>query len=176
MIEAVAEPGVDVRGKADLDAEFSAYFAARRQRLMRTAYLLTGDHHAAEDLVQTALARVYAAWRRIRRDGSIDAYVRRTLVNAHLGLWRRAWRRLERSTDQVPDEAAPVVERSVLDERVRDAIRRLAPRQRAVVVLRYYEDLSEADIADALGCSTGTVKSTAARSLVKLREYLEENQ
>jgi RNA polymerase sigma-70 factor (sigma-E family) len=175
MIEAAVEPSADVRGKVDLDAEFSAYFATRRQRLMRTAYLLTGDHHAAEDLVQTALARVYVAWRRLQRDGAIDAYVRRTMINAHLGLWRRAWRRLEHSTDQVPDKAAPAGERSVVDERVREAIRSLAPRQRAVVVLRYYEDLSEADIADALGCSTGTVKSTAARSLAKLRKYLEEN-
>lgn len=177
MIQAAAESGAGTGRRvtaAEADEEFSAYVAARRKALMRTAYLLAGDHHAAEDLVQSALARVYASWRRIRHKDAIDAYVRRTLLNEHLGIWRRAWRRLEHSTDELPERAAPppVVEGTDLDVELWNAIQGLAPRQRAVIVLRYYEDLSEAEIANALDCSEGTVKSTSARSIAKLREQL----
>ncbi|GAB3414816.1 SigE family RNA polymerase sigma factor [Flindersiella endophytica] len=177
MIQAATEPGTTTGRRAtaaEVDEEFSAYVAARRKALMRTAYLLAGDHHAAEDLVQSALARVYASWRRIRHRGAVDAYVRRTLLNEHLGIWRRAWRRFEHSTDEIPENAAPppVVEDTDLDVELWNAIQVLAPRQRAVIVLRYYEDLSVNEIANALGCSEGTVKSTSARSIAKLREQL----
>jgi RNA polymerase sigma-70 factor (sigma-E family) len=153
--------------------DFDSYVAARRHSLTRTAYLLTGDYHAAEDLVQIALAKVYLARRRVRIQ-AVDAYVRRTMVNEHSNWWRRAWRRLERSTPSIPEPPAsqPVVGSTDNDQRLWDAIQALAPRQRAVVVLRYYEDLSEAEIADVLGCSPGTVKSTSSRALTKLRNAL----
>jgi RNA polymerase sigma-70 factor (sigma-E family) len=179
MIQAAAEaePGTGERTRVNVDEEFSAYVAAHRSALMRTAYLLSGDHHAAEDLVQAALAKVYAAWRRIRHKEAIDAYVRRVLINEHLGLWRRAWRRLERSTDQVPENAAPLpdADSGELKEVIWTAIQTLSPRQRAVIVLRYYEDLGDADIAGVLGWPVGTVKSTNARSLAKLRQRLGNN-
>jgi RNA polymerase sigma-70 factor (sigma-E family) len=154
--------------------EFGAYVAARQRALVRMAYLLTGDHHTAEDLVQSALARTFAAWRRIRDKGALDSYVRRAVLNEYVNLWRRAWRRFERSTSDVPDRAepTPVIDGTDMDERLWIAIGALAPRQRAVVVLRYYSDLSEAEIAATLGCSRGTVKSTSSRSLTRLRELL----
>ncbi len=92
---------------AERAEEFSAYVAARQQHLVRTGFLLTGDHHAAEDLVQSALARTYLSWDRIRDKGSLDAYVRRVMVNEHTAWWRRAWRRRERSTDSVPEPRGP---------------------------------------------------------------------
>lgn len=154
--------------------DFDNYVAARRRSLMRTAYLLTGEHHAAEDLVQATLARTFAAWRRIRDREAIDAYVRRTMLNEHASWWRRAWRRMERTTDSVPERPThvPVIESSEAEEHLWTAVQGLPPRQRAVVVLRYYEDLSEAEIANVLGCSRGTVKSTSSRALAKLRERL----
>lgn len=176
MIEAAteAEPASERRTRVNVDEEFSGYVATHRKALMRTAYLLSGDHHAAEDLVQGALAKAYASWRRIREKGSTDAYVRRVLINEHLGVWRRAWRRLEHSTDQVPERSTPPpdVEGHDLKERLWNVIQTLSPRQRAVIVLRYYEDLSDADIATVLGWPVGTVKSTNARSLAKLRKRL----
>jgi RNA polymerase sigma-70 factor (sigma-E family) len=170
--------GLRVERATDDELDFTAYVAARRKALLRTAYLLTGDHHTAEDLVQTALARVFSRWSRIKDRGAVDAYVRRALLNEHLGLWRRAWRRLEHSTDQIPENPSPqpVVESTDVDEQLWNAIQALAPRQRAVIVLRYYENLSEAEIAAVLGCSPGTVKSTSSRSMTKLREYLEVNR
>lgn len=160
------------------ELDFSAYVAARRKSLLRTAYLLTGDYHAAEDLVQIALARVFSRWHRIRDPEAAHAYVRRALVNEHIGLWRRAWRRLEHSTDQVPEDVAAqsVDEFTDVEEQLWNAIQSLAPRQRAVIVLRYYENLSEAEIAAVLGCAPGTVKSTSSRSMAKLRAYLEVNR
>lgn len=154
--------------------DFDSYVAARRRSLMRTAYLLTGEHHAAEDLVQTALTRAYAAWRRIKDSGAVDAYVRRTMVNVDASWWRRAWRRLERTTDTIPERAIPppVVEDSEGDEQLWNAVQQLAPRQRAVIVLRYYEDRSEAETAELLGCARGTVKSTSYQALAKLRAAL----
>ncbi|MEQ4207032.1 SigE family RNA polymerase sigma factor [Actinopolymorpha sp. B9G3] len=157
---------------ADRTAEFSAYVAARHHALVRTAFLLTGDHHTAEDLAQTALARTYLAWERIRDKGSLDAYVRRVMVNEHTTWWRRAWRRRERSTDNVPERE--VWSPPDMGERaeVWTLVCSLPPRQRAAVVLRYYEDLSEAETAQALGCSVGTVKSQTSRAIATLRERL----
>jgi RNA polymerase sigma-70 factor (sigma-E family) len=174
QVAAEVEPASGRRERVNVDEEFSTYVAGHRRALMRTAYLLSGDHHAAEDLVQGALAKVYASWRRIRRKDAIDAYVRRVLVNEHLGLWRRAWRRLEHSTDQVPESSTPPpdVEGHDLKEQLWSVIRTLSPRQRAVIVLRYYEDLSDVETSEVLGWPLGTVKSTNARSLAKLRQRL----
>jgi RNA polymerase sigma-70 factor (sigma-E family) len=155
----------------DRDADFSAYLEARQARLLRTAYLLTGDRHQAEDLLQTSLAKLYLAWDKVRDRGSVDAYVRRIMVNENNSLWRRAWRRREVAHDQVPDRT-PV--HDTYDDGVAaavwDVVQTLPRRARAVVVLRYYEQLTEAETADVLGISVGTVKSQTSRALAALRE------
>lgn len=154
--------------------EFSEYVAGRQQALLRTAYLLTGDHHAAEDLVQAALARIYLSWNRIRDKGSIDAYVRRTMINEHTSWWRRAWRKRERTTDEIPEMAAATTDADPTErDEVWALVNTLPPRQRAAVVLRYYEDLTEAETAAALGCSVGNVKSQTSRALATLRGRLQ---
>ena len=153
------------------DAEFSAYMQARQPSLLRTAYLLTGDRHTAEDLVQTALAKLYLAWDKVHQRDSIDAYVRRILVNEHNSLWRRGWKKREYAAEKVP-ETGHVVDRydDGQSSALWEIVQTLPRRARAVVVLRYYEDLSEAEIADALGISVGTVKSQASRALATLRD------
>jgi len=155
----------------DRDADFTAYLQARQAKLLCTAYLLTGDQHQAEDLLQTSLAKLYLAWDRVRERESVDGYVRRIMVNEHNSLWRRAWKRREIATDVVP-ETTPV-----LDEyddgsgaRLWAAVQTLPRKARAVLVLRYYEQLSEAETADVLGISVGTVKSQTSRALAALRE------
>jgi RNA polymerase sigma-70 factor (sigma-E family) len=155
----------------DRDADFTAYLHARQAHLLRTAYLLTGDRHQAEDLLQTALAKLYLAWDRVQDRESVDAYVRRILVNENSSLWRRAWRRRESSTDSVP-ETTPVHDRydEGLAAAVWEVVSTLPRRARAVVVLRYYEQLSEAETAEVLGISVGTVKSQTSRALAALRE------
>jgi RNA polymerase sigma-70 factor (ECF subfamily) len=156
------------------DEEFSAIVTARYSAYLRTAYLLCADHQVAEDLLQGVLARTYLAWPRLRQSESIDAYVRRALVNARTSRWRRGETR-ELSVSSVPERAVPpeerVVDRSVLVHH----LAALPPRQRAVVVLRYYEDLSEAEAAAVLGCSVGTVKSQAARGLASLRQRMSSD-
>ncbi len=160
----------------DRDAEFEAYMAARQPSLLRTAYLLSGDRHTAEDLVQTALAKLYLSWDKVQQRELLDGYVRRIIVNEHNSLWRRAWKRRERSTDVLPDDSA-VEDRH--DEGQRAAlwefVQTLPRRQRAVVVLRYYEDLSEAETAELLGISVGTVKSQASRALAAMRSRIHEH-
>jgi RNA polymerase sigma-70 factor (sigma-E family) len=149
-------------------ADFIAYVEARSPRLLRTAYLLCRDWGQAEDLVQTALVRVWRAWGRVGEHP--DAYVSRVLVNTHLSWRRRLWRH-ELPTDALPETAAAddaiglTNERSVLWA----ALGRLPPRQRAVLVLRFFEDLSEASTAEALNCSIGTIKSQTSKALAKLR-------
>jgi RNA polymerase sigma-70 factor (sigma-E family) len=146
---------------------FDEFVATRSPALLRTAYLLTGDHGLAEDLLQTALAKCWFAWGRI--DGPPEPYVRRALATTYATWWRRRWRG-ERPTGELPDRGGPLATTSVDD---RDALWRalgaLPRRQRAVVVLRYYEDLSEVETAVALGISIGTVKSQAAKALAALR-------
>jgi RNA polymerase sigma-70 factor (sigma-E family) len=145
---------------------FDEFVATRSRMLLRTAYLLTGEHALAEDLLQTALAKSWFAWARI--DGPPEPYVRRVLVTTYATWWRRKWQG-ERPTGSLPEIPVPAVT-SVEDRDVLwRALGGLPRRQRAVVVLRYYEDLSEADIAAALGISTGTVKSQAAKALAALR-------
>ena len=153
---------------------FDEFVATRSAALLRTAYLLTGDHGLAEDLLQTALAKCWFAWGRI--DGPPEPYVRRTLVTTYATWWRRKWRG-ERPSGSLPDRPDPSGTATVED---RDALWRalgtLPRRQRAVVVLRYYEDLSEADTAVALGISTGTVKTLASRGLARLRLTTTQEQ
>lgn len=153
------------------DAEFEQYMAARQPALLRTAYLLTGDQHSAEDLVQTSLAKLYLSWDKVQRRELVDGYVRRIMVNEHNSLWRRAWKRKEFATDTIPDHTG-VEDRPDHGERsaLWDFVQTLPRKQRAVVVLRYYEDLSEAEVADILGISVGTVKSQSSRALAALRE------
>ena len=156
---------------ARLEAQFSEYAAARQQRLLRTAYLLTSDLHAAEDLVQISLAKAYLSWGKLREPAAADAYVRRIMVNEHTSWWRRAWRRNERSTEVLPESAS--TEHDPTDVAQRDElwalVQTLPPRQRAAVVLRFYEDMSEAETAQVLGCAVGTVKSQTSRALATLR-------
>jgi RNA polymerase sigma-70 factor (sigma-E family) len=157
--------------RAEHDEAFSAFVAARSRHLLQAAHLLTGDRHRAEDLLQTALTRAYLRWDRIV-DEDPEGYVRRTMVNAHIDWWRRKpWR--EEPTDVLPDRA---VSEPDTDARAAllAALATLSRRQRAVMVLRYYEDMSEADIARTLGCSPGTVKSAASRATARLRELLRE--
>ncbi len=157
--------------RPEQDEAFSAFVAARSRHLLQAAHLLTGDRHRAEDLVQTALTKAYLRWDRIV-DEDPEGYVRRTMVNTHIDWWRRKpWR--EQPTEVLPDVAVPDPT-STSDARagLLAALAELSPRQRAVMVLRYFEDMSEADIARTLGCSAGTVKSAASRATVKLRETL----
>jgi RNA polymerase sigma-70 factor (sigma-E family) len=159
------------------DEEFSAFVRARRSDLLRSASLLTaGDTHLAEDLVQTALARLYVAWPRVRRSSTQFAYVWRIVVNAHIDEVRRPGRRRERNVPQPPDALAPVPADSfrfgIDGSDVRAALAELAPGMRAAVVLRYWLDLSVEQTAELLRCSEGTVKSQTAKGAARLRELL----
>jgi RNA polymerase sigma-70 factor (sigma-E family) len=151
------------------DPEFREYVTSRGRALLRTAYLLTGNLADAEDLLQAALAKTYLAWDRIEDRGALDGYVRRAMVNTHISWWRR--RRLQEfPTDELPDRAvADHAGDSDLQETLRRAIERLPQRMRTAVVLRYYEDMTEAEVAERLGVSLGTVKSTVSRAVAKLR-------
>jgi RNA polymerase sigma-70 factor (sigma-E family) len=152
------------------EEEFVEFATAAAPRLRRAAFLLCGDWHTAEDLAQTALAKVFLSWRRIRRHEAEHAYATRTLVNCYL-----ADKRLRRSTEVLTGELPehpyqlPGPETRMV---VLDALATLPPRGRAVVVLRYWEDLSVEQTADVLGCSPGNVKSQSARALDKLRAVL----
>ena len=162
------------------DGEFAAYMAARQPALLRTAYLLTGDRHTAEDLVQTALAKLYLSWDKVQRRDLVDAYVRRILVNEHNSLWRRAWKRKELSTDEVPDtewHPAPADDGhgAAQSAALWEFVQTLPKKQRAVIVLRFYEELSEAETAQVLGISVGTVKSQASRALAAMRARVHEH-
>ncbi|TWP53059.1 SigE family RNA polymerase sigma factor [Lentzea tibetensis] len=156
------------------EQEFAEYFVARREAVRRTAYLLCGDWHRADDFAQTAFVAVHRRWRKIRDKQALDAYVRRTLVRAVIDESRRPWRR-ERFVDELPE--SPSSDHEVGDTvATRDALmkglKRVPPRQRAVLVLRFLEGLDVASAAEVLGCSEGTVKSQTARGLEALREAL----
>lgn len=155
------------------DAEFAEWMEARQAKLLRVAYLLTGNTHEAEDLVQTALAKVYLAWDRVSAADSIDAYARKILVNEHTSMWRRLWRQRETVTDtSTYDGAVEATEYDGVAAALWDVVKSLPERQRAVVVLRYYEQLSEKETAAALGVTVGTVKSQSSRALDTLRGQL----
>lgn len=158
----------------DRDNEFREYVLGDRTRLMRTAMLLTaGDRYASEDLVQTALTRVYVHWRRIRYEGA-GPYAHRILVNAFLDDRRRAARRPELVTaDMIEPRPGGVADADELLT-VRRALLELAPRQRAVLVLRYFQDLDVAEAARVLECSEGTVKSQTSKALRRLRDVMAE--
>lgn len=155
------------------EGQFDAFVVARGPALSRAAYLLTGDHHLAEDLVQTTLFKAARAWHRI--EGDPEPYVRRVLYNESVSAWRR--RRIHEVS--LPESLDPAARTVDLDSRLslRLALAALTPKQRAVVVLRYYEDLTEVQAADVLGISPGTVKSTTRQALARLRAtapHLEE--
>jgi len=153
---------------------FSSYVRARQPVLLRTARSLTANPSDAEDLLQTALTKTYVAWDRIEDHRALDGYVRRALLNTRTSQWRK--RKVDEfSCEELPEpEPVPIgndpAERQALHDAMWRAIMRLPARQRAMVVLRYYEDLSEAQTAEVLGVSVGTVKSAVSRALGKLRE------
>jgi RNA polymerase sigma-70 factor (sigma-E family) len=154
---------------------FREFVAARSGEFFRLAYLLTGDHHGAEDLVQIAFGKAAARWPKVVRYDRPDAYVRRILVNEYISLWRRRRRIAEDPVQDVPDtpggdEAEAAVRRLLL----RRALGRLTVRQRTVVVLRIYQDLSEADTATEMGCSVGNVKRLLHQALARLRTLAPE--
>lgn len=153
--------------------EYDAVYAALWPRLVRTAYAVAGDVGVAEDAVQTAFAKAYRSWRRISRLDAPEAYLRRMVVNEVLSDRRRARTRHEVSRPEPPDRPAVESDDLFTRDEVWRAIAALPPRQRAVLVLRYYEDLSEQQIADALGCRPGTVKSQASAALASLRSRLD---
>lgn len=152
------------------DPGFDQFVLGWSPRLLRTAYLLTGDRGAAEDLLQDVLERTYVAWPRVEDAG---AYARRALLHAATSRWRRRRRRPEvplAEWHESPAPGAPDAAEAAADRQVvLDALAQLPARQRAVLVLRYLDDLSEAETAAALGCSVGTVKSQSSRALVRLR-------
>jgi RNA polymerase sigma-70 factor (sigma-E family) len=154
------------------DAAYVAFVELAWRRHLRLALLLTGDRWQAEELLQDSLVKIYERWRRLSRTDDLHAYLRRILVNNHTSRWRRRWR--ESLVAEVPDYAGPGGGTSPDADVVRAALGSLPPRQRAVVVLRHYEDLPEREIAEVLGCSVGTVKSQHFRALEKLRRLLAE--
>ncbi len=146
-------------------ASFEEFVAARSAPLLRTAYLLTHDNHLAEDLLQTALAKAWRSWGRVGTHP--EAYVRKILINTHATWWRRKWN-AEDPTADLPERGHEYHEIGTLYD-VQVAVVRLPKRQRAVIVLRFFEDLSVAETAQVLECSTGTVKSQTGKALNKLR-------
>jgi RNA polymerase sigma-70 factor (sigma-E family) len=159
------------------EQEFAEYFVARREAVRRSAYLLCGDWHRADDLAQTAFVALHRRWHKIRDRGALDAYVRRTVVRAVIDESRRPWRR-ERFTGEVPEvpdtaTGAPDVGDAVATRSaLLGALRKVPPRQRAVLVLRFLEGLDVSGAATVLGCTEGTVKSQTARGLATLRAEL----
>ncbi|MEV8375939.1 SigE family RNA polymerase sigma factor [Kribbella sp. NPDC056861] len=161
---------------SDRDAAFEAYFAARADAMRGTAYLLCGDWHRAEDLVQQTFTKIYLAWRRIQRHEVMDSYTRQTLVRTFLSERRRGWFRNESVGSSLRDQAAPSADLAEDRLVLLEALVKVPPRQRAVLVLRYWEDQSVEQTAALLDCSAGTVKSQAARGLATLRGLLEEEK
>ncbi|THV14841.1 SigE family RNA polymerase sigma factor [Nocardioides caeni] len=152
------------------DAEFTEFVVSRRVRLHRTAYLMCGDPHRAEDIVQQALAKLYVSWPRVRRAESVDAYARRSVLNAFLDDGARSSRR--EVAAEIEDRAQPDRLSHEDADALWDALRELPPGQRRVVVLRHYWGLSVEETAADLGISTGTVKSQTAAALTRLRGAL----
>ena len=152
---------------------FRDYVTARQGVLIRAARLMCGDRYLAEDLVQTTLAKAWARWGHVSRADNVDAYVHRILVNTFVAATRRRWWGELPVGDRMPETAhADALPDWTQRDTLLAAVRRLAPRQRAVIALRFYLDQTEAATAEAMGCSVGTVKSQTARALVRLREHL----
>ncbi len=146
---------------------FDEFVARRGDALWRSAWLLTGDAHLAEDLVQTALAKSWPAWERVHATGSFEAYVRRVLFTTYVAWWRRRWNG-ERPTEVLPELPGTAADPDLRRD-LTEALSTLPRGQRAVVVLRFFEDLTERQTAEVLGCGVGTVKSQTARALRTLR-------
>jgi RNA polymerase sigma-70 factor (sigma-E family) len=162
---------------SDRDNEFVEFVESMGPRLRRTAYLICGDWHRAEDAVQEAFYKLYLSWAKVDRSGNPAAYARRVVVNATLDGGRRSWRR-EVPTEVLPDESGagdPAGAHAARDE-LGAGLVGVPPRQRACLVLRYYEDLSIEQAAEILGCSAGTVKSQTARGLETLRHNLDQSR
>lgn len=161
-------------GRRSWEEDFAAYYAARGDMLRRTAYLLCGDWHLAEDLTQTAFTNLYRVWNRLDRHDALDQYTRRVLVRAFLDERRRPWRREVATEPENAVLGAGSVEEGGAEERLilRTALLRLSKQRRAVLVLRFWADLSVEEVADLLGCPIGTVKSQTARGLADLRAFL----
>ncbi|MEY9934193.1 RNA polymerase sigma-70 factor (sigma-E family) [Catenulispora sp. GP43] len=163
--------------KAAQEESFREFVEGSWNRLLRTAYLLTGDHGAAEDLVQNALMRTYRHWARIEAYESPEAYVRRVMVNANISAWRRR-RPVVHVMAEPPEPRSGAGETGdhqdtyALRDELWRAVCTMSPRMRTVFVLRYFEDLAEAEVAAVMGCAVGTVKSQIARGLAKLRTEL----
>jgi RNA polymerase sigma-70 factor (ECF subfamily) len=161
--------------RSEEEAEFRRFVAARSAALLRTAYLLTGDRAGAEDLLQTALAKTYRYWPRLESRAAFESYVRTTMTRTAVSWWRRR----RREAELLVGEAAPASASSHDTADDHDEMWRqlllLPTKQRAVLVLRYYEDLSEAEIGRVLNCSPGTVKSQAHRGLHKLRQLFDSD-
>ena len=161
------DAGVGHAASGAAPVDFDAFVAARSGRLLGTAVLLTQDRALAEDLLQTALAKAWFAWARVNRDP--EPYVRKIMANTYISWWRRRW------NGEVPTATLPEPPGTDTHARTHDrhdlatALARLPRRQRAVVVLRFYEDLTERQVAQILGCSIGTVKSQTSKALAKLR-------
>jgi RNA polymerase sigma-70 factor (sigma-E family) len=157
----------------DHDASFQAFVEAHQRPLMRLAYLLTGEVYLAEDLLQSVLVRMIGRWSKLRRIDHLDAYARKVMVNQYIS-WRRRRNSDEVPSAEPPDRAYLPEDSAVLRIVLRQALMRLTPKQRAVLVLRFYEDRTERDVAYLLGCSVGTVKSQAHHALARLRALAPE--
>lgn len=154
--------------------EFDEFAQSRSAALLRYGYVLSGNEHDAADLAQEALARLKSAWPRVRYKADPESYVRTTMARLHVSWWRR--RQREHPVAALPERPAmdPEIERVEAAQGLWEALATLPRRQRAVLVLRYFEDLTEAQTADALGCAVGTVKSQARDALAKLRRVAPE--
>lgn len=152
------------------DDGFGEFVRANSRSLLRVAWLMTGDAHSAEDLVQASLAHVWVRWRRIRSPEAAAVYVRKVMVTTLCGWRRRRWSG-EIATEWLPEVAVGLeaLDRALIRDTLLAAVRSLPPHQRAVIALRYLDDLSEAGTAEVLGCSVGAVKSQASRALAALR-------
>jgi RNA polymerase sigma-70 factor (sigma-E family) len=160
-----------MRHASDVTA-FSEFVEARSASLFRSAYLMVGDHQLAQDLLQEALVKTLLAWPRLRDRANVDAYTRRIIVTTAIS-WRRRRSFHERPRDTLPERVDPdLVDAVVTHDAVVAALLTVPPRQRAAIVLRYYDDLTEAQTADVMGCSVGTVKSQVSVGLRRLREAL----
>jgi len=165
------EGGWAVRQRRETKA-FSEFVEARSHALLRTAYLMVGDHQMAQDLLQEALIKTLIAWPRLRDPAKVDAYVRRTVVTTAI-TWRRRRSFHERPVELLPEKSGTdEVELLATHQALIAQLRRLPPRQRAAIVLRYYEDLTESQTAEVMGCSVGSVKSHVSIGLGRLRERM----
>jgi len=166
-----ASDGTHIAHVVWVDEGFAAFVRDRSAGLARTAFLLTADRYAAEDLLQTTLIKVADRWTRIATTGDPTAYIRKVMLHTAISWRRRRWHG-ELPTAAVPESASSDDGIATADERLRGALAQVPPRQRAALVLRYYDDLTETETAAALGCSVGTVKSQTAKGLARLRTLL----